>query len=838
MRKIQSLNGIWQWHSESASHDAVYTGEVPGTVISHMLQNKLIEDPYWRCNEYAVRELMANNYLYERNFTVSGEDLDFSCAELLCDGIDTIASISINGRLVAETRDMHRTYRFPVKEFLQEGENRIEVFFHSPLDFVRKEDEGNDIFYASTGCIHGNAALRKAHYMFGWDWGPQLPDMGIFRNIAIEYFSEAKIQDVHIRQEHESSGSVGLKFEVEIKQIFSYENRQKHRQTWFTETEITDPEGMLVSRTVRNIGELQYEETIPEPRIWWPNGLGEHPLYRVSIRLLDEAETCHDTYECRIGLRTVTVSTDKNEYGNEFAITVSGIKIFTMGANYIPEDNLLTKVTKERTAQLIEDCAAANFNCLRVWGGGYYPDDYFYDKCDEEGILIWQDLMFGCNVYALNDTFEEDIEEETKDNVRRLRHHACLALWCGNNEMEWGWADEWARLKGHHPRYKADYTKIFEYILPRAIKACDDTTFFWPSSPSSGGAFDNPNATNRGDQHYWEVWHSGKPFTEYGDFSFCSEYGFQSFPHSKTIASFTLPEDRNIFSKVMESHQKNPAANGKILNYIADYFLYPKDTDSLAYISQILQLKAIEYGVEHWRRKRGQCMGSLYWQLNDCWPVASWASIDYYGRWKALHYGARRFYAPFTISIGEEKELSPHVSYYVHNDTREEQQCRAEILLMDHEFKVLWEEAWEGGLPALSVLKCMETDFSPWTDDEALCSSVYSVFRLYMGEELLAERTVLFVKPKHFDYNAPAYDVSVRESEHSFDITVKASCFCQYVELYLKDFDVIFSDNFFDITTSEGVTVHVSKKDFKDHMSPDLVKENLVVRSVADSYRS
>ena len=446
--------------------------------------------------------------------------------------------------------------------------------------------------------------------------------------------------------------------------------------------------------------------------------------------------------------------------------------------------------------------------------------------------------MFGCNVYRLNDSFEEDIVEETKDNVRRLRNHACLALWCGNNEMEWGWADEWARLKGHHPRYKADYTKIFEYILPRAIRACDDTTFYWPSSPSSGGAFDDPNGIHRGDQHYWEVWHSGKPFTEYGDFSFCSEYGFQSFPHSKTIASFTLPEDRNIFSRVMESHQKNPAANGKILNYTADYFLYPKDTDSLAYISQILQLKAIEYGVEHWRRKRGQCMGSLYWQLNDCWPVASWASIDYYGRWKALHYGARRFYAPFTISIGEEKELSPHVSYYVHNDTREEEGGRTEVLLKDHQFRVLWEESWEGSIPALSVVKSMEADFSPWTDDEMLRSSVFSVFRLYRKEELVTERTVLFVKPKHLDYKAPVYDVSVSESEHSFDITVKASCFCQYVELYFKDFDVIFSDNFFDITSPEGITVHVNKESFQCHMTPDQVKENLVVRSVADSYDS
>ncbi len=836
MGNIQSLNGVWEWCQEGAGLDAGYTGEVPGTLISDMLRNRLIQDPYWRCNEYEVRELMGRNYLYGRNFSVSAEDLGYSGAELVCAGLDTIASIRINGCLVAETRDMHRTYRFPIMEYLQEGNNRIEILFHSSLDFVRKEDQENDIFYASTGCIRGNAALRKAHYMFGWDWGPQLPDMGIYRDIAIEYRNTAKLEDVHIRQEHEDQEHVRLKFEVKVMQPFSCGKNPDNGQTLFTEVKITDPEGKLVCKTVRSMVQWQFEEMIKEPVLWWPNGLGDHPLYKVELRLLDQSGASIDTYECRIGLRTVTVSTDENEYGNEFAITVNGIKIFAMGANYIPEDNILTRVTKERTERLIKDCAAANFNCLRVWGGGYYPDDYFYDKCDEQGILVWQDLMFGCNVYALNDNFEEDIVEETKDNVRRLRHHACLALWCGNNEMEWGWADEWARIKGHHPRYKADYTKIFEYILPRAIRVCDDTTFYWPSSPSSGGAFDNPNSINRGDQHYWEVWHSGKPFTEYGDFSFCSEYGFQSFPHSKTIASFTLPEDRNIFSKVMESHQKNPAANGKILNYIADYFLYPKDTDSLAYISQILQLKAIEYGVEHWRRKRGQCMGSLYWQLNDCWPVASWASIDYYGRWKALHYGARRFYSPVAISISEEKELSSHVSYYVHNDTREEEWCRTKIQLKDRQLRILWEESWEGGLPPLSVVKCMEADFSSWTDDEAVRSSVFSTFQLYRGEELAAERTVLFVKPKHFDYRAAAYDVSVTESEHCFHITVKAQCFCQYVELYFKNYDVIFSDNYFDITSPKGIMVHVNKKDFECNMTADLIKENLVVRSVADSY--
>ncbi len=833
MGRIQSLNGVWQWRREGDGSGSAYEGKVPGTVISHMLEHKLIEDPYWRCNEYGVRELMANNYTYKRSFQVSEEDLQSDLVELVCDGIDTIASIYINGRLAAETDDMHRTYRFPVKEYLNPGENGIEVFFYSPLEFVRKEDGENDIFYASTGCIRGNAALRKAHYMFGWDWGPQLPDMGIFRDIALEYSSGAKLEDVRIRQNHEEAGRVKLNFEVKVKTL---SGEAKPGQKWLTKVEIRNPEGILISEKVQDSKEVQLEEIIKNPRLWWPNGLGEQPLYKVGVFLLDEAGTAYDSYECRIGLRTVTVSTDKNEFGNEFAITVNGVKIFAMGANYIPEDSILTRVTRERTERLIEDCAAANFNCLRIWGGGYYPDDYFYDKCDEKGILIWQDLMFGCNVYALNDHFEENIVEETKDNVRRLRNHPCLALWCGNNEMEWGWGDEWARIKGHHPRYKADYIKIFEYILPKVIKAWDDVTFFWPSSPSSGGAFDSPNAINRGDQHYWEVWHSGKPFTEYGDFSFCSEYGFQSFPHIKTIEAFTLEEDRNIFSRVMESHQKNPAANGKILNYIADYFLYPKDTDFLAYISQILQLKAIEYGVEHWRRKRGQCMGSLYWQLNDCWPVASWASIDYYGRWKALHYGAKRFYSPFTISIGEEEEMSPHVSYYVHNDTREQQEWRTEILLQDHDFQVLWKDTAEGTISPLSVLKAAEADFSQWTDREEIRSSVFSAFRLYRGGELVEERTVLFVKPKHFDYKAPSYDVEVSETEESFRITVKSSCFCQYVELYLKDYDVVFSDNFFDITSRSGVTVSIEKNEFKNPISADLLRENLVIRSVADSY--
>lgn len=830
MYHTQSLNGIWKWKDSAGGRE--YEGQVPGTLISDMLECQILEDPYWRCNEYAVLKWMECDYIYQRDFTVSLEILQSDNVELVCEGLDTIASVYVNNHLVAETNDMHRVYRFSMNGYLQAGENQIQILFHSPVAFVREEDAGNDIFYASTGCMHGNAALRKAHYMFGWDWGPKLPDMGIFRDIRMEYSDFARFEDIHIRQFHEADNTVRLNVETKIKYF-----KEKPKKL-FMELELDDPFQQPVIRSVYSEQEEGHDEKISNPQLWWPNGLGTQPLYELRVNLVDEAGVRYDSYRCRVGLRTVTVSTDKNEYGNEFAITVNGVKIFTMGANYIPEDNILTRVSVDRTARLIKDCAAANFNCLRVWGGGYYPNDDFYNACDEAGILVWQDLMFGCNVYALNDEFEENIIQETKDNVRRIRHHACLALWCGNNEMEWGWADEWARLKGHHPRYKADYTKIFEYILPRVIKDSDDSTFYWPSSPSSGGSFDNPNDTKRGDQHYWEVWHSGKPFTEYGDFSFCSEYGFQSFPHSKTIESFTLPEDRNIFSKVMESHQKNGTANGKILNYIADYFLYPKNMDSLAYISQILQLKAIGYGVEHWRRNRGRCMGSLYWQLNDCWPVASWASIDYYGRWKALHYGARRFYAPLTISICEKEELSSFISYFLHNDTMERRDAKMEVLLLDRDFQVLWEKTLECEIKPLSVQNCLEMDFSDWTEKEELRSVVYSVFRLYEEDKLLTERTVLFVKPKHFEYKEPVYNIEIEEQENDFDITVKASSFCQYVELYFKDFDAVFSDNFFDITSENGVTVQVNKCDIPENIAivPEFLKQNLVVRSVADSY--
>ena len=823
-----TLNGTWNWCDMESKE--WHKGSVPGTVLTDMMDSGLIEDPYWRTNEYETWELSRSDYRYEREFEVPESFFreDEQC--LVFEGLDTIADIYLNDELLLVVNDMHRTWRIDVKGKLK-AVNRLAVTFHSPTAFIEKADREGDIFYASTGCMKGNGALRKAHYMFGWDWGPQLPDAGIFRNVYLSGFSTARLDDVRIRQEH---GAGGVKLSVECSVVKLREGDVAGSCTLICK--ITAPDGTLltVKKEVCISGTI--EALIEAPQLWWPNGYGEQPLYTVRVELRT-SDSAFDVWERTIGLRTVTVCTDADEWGNQFAFVVNGQKIFAMGANYIPEDNLLGHLSEERSERLIRDCARANFNCIRIWGGGYYPEDYVYDACDRYGILVWQDLMFACNVYDLNDEFEANILAETADNVKRIRHHACLGLWCGNNEMEWGWRD-WGRLEGHRPKYKADYTKIFEMLLPRLVKQVDDQTYYWLSSPSSGGSFDDPNDFNRGDNHYWEVWHSNKPFTEYRDFyfRFCSEFGFQSFPGKKTLDSFSLPEDQNIFSEVMESHQKNGLANTKIFSYISGYYKYPKDMESIAYISQILQLKAIQYGVEHWRRNWGRCMGSIYWQLNDCWPVASWASIDYYGRWKALHYGAKRFYARFMATACEKEELSTEIDYYIHNESFEERKAVLRVRLIDRDFHTLYETETEITAAAFEVKNVLPMDFSPFLAEAGMKKRAVAEYSLIEDGCVVSRGTTLFVKPKYFDFKTPEYRISVTEKEDVFCIHADADTYVSYAELSLDEYDVVLEDNFFDITSEEGVDITVDKKEFPNQVTAEEVAAALHIRSVADSF--
>lgn len=801
--------------------------KVPGSVFYDLLQNGRMEDPFYRENEAAALEIASFDYEYEREFILTKDMLAMERLLLCCDGLDTFCAIYLNGSLLASTENMHRRYEFDIKNLVGEGDNRITLVFTSPLPYMKRKMKENPL-WGTKDAVEGFQFVRKAHCMFGWDWGPQMPDSGIWRNIYIKGFHKARIEDVYITQQH-SEKFVLLDVKVTHTPL---DGSCVHcfPKDLTIEVNIKTPEGSRLTHSSKvKSCENHIQVEIPDPKLWWPNGYGEQPLYDVEILLQDKDEVLdYKTY--RIGLRTMTVRREKDSWGEAFEIHVNGVSIFAMGADYIPEDSILARCSPERTERLIQDCVEANFNCIRVWGGGIYPEDYFFDLCDRYGLVVWQDLMFACAVYELSDSFGENIRLEAEDNMKRLRHHASLGLWCGNNEMEEGWVS-WGFPKTEKGR--ADYIKQFEGLLPRVAKETDPATFYWPSSPSSCGCFDHPNDENQGDVHYWEVWHGQKPFTDYRKyhFRFLSEFGFQSFPSVKTIEAFTLPEDRNIFSAVMENHQKNGAANGKILYYLSDYLKYPKDFASLVYASQILQAEAIKYGVEHFRRSRGRCMGTVYWQLNDCWPVASWSSIDYYGRWKALHYFAKRFFAPVLLSACEEgKSCELHIT----NETRTDCSGVIEWKLRNNRSEILLQGSKTASIPALSSLKAESLDFSPYLNSKEEMRSIYLEYGFIMEGKPVSEGTVMFMKPKHFTFVDPEITVKVEETDRSFLIALRAKAYAKYVTLDLRNNDGRFDDNGFDLSAGREKVVAVSKTSLRKKTSLNEFTRDLAVISLFD----
>ncbi len=789
------------WVMKKVGTDVVYPATVPGTVYTDLLEYGLMEDPYYRDNELKALKIIEDDYEYSTEFDVE-EDFFQRDEVLLCfEKIDTVADIYLNDALLGSVCNMHRSWEYSVADKLKKEGNTLRIILHSPTRYI-KEYYAKDPVEGSREAMVGFPGLRKAHCMFGWDWGPRIPDAGILGEVKLVGVQKARFSSVYVRQEH-LEDMVNLRVEAKIKEAKSereYELCEAKGDVCLLLT-VTDPQGKVLADKVRNPEEI----SLVQPRLWWPRGYGAQPLYTVRAELWCEG-ACVDVWEKRVGLRTMEVSREKDSYGEEFAHMVNGVKIFAMGADYIPQDNILSRVNARRTRALLEQCVAANFNCIRVWGGGYYPEDFFYDICDELGLVVWQDFMFACAVYHLTEEFEENIRVEIAENVRRLRHHASLGLWCGNNEMEM-FVDE--GMWGAKFQLKSDYVKMYEYIIPKILKKEDPQTFYWPASPSSGGGFDSPNDENRGDVHYWDVWHGNKPFTEYRKFHFryLSEFGFQSFPSVKTIETFTEPEDRNIFSYVMEKHQRNASANGKIMNYMEQTFLYPESLDKLVYYSQLLQAESVRYGVEHFRRNRGRCMGTVYWQLNDCWPVASWSSIDYYGRWKALHYYAKRFFAPLLLSCEEEGllsqsmdvneepfEVKKSIRLNVVNESMTDRMVTVKWQLRNASAEILQESEEQLRVKALSAI---------WLDkvemEHARLYSDYVSYQLWEQGECVSEGTVLFCQPKHFRFADPHLKVRAEGDE----IIVSADAYARSVEVRNAADDLILSDNFFDMNGGE-----------------------------------
>ncbi|MBR4116872.1 MAG: glycoside hydrolase family 2 protein [Clostridia bacterium] len=771
------LNG--NWNMSGGQYNC--QGTVPGSVYSFLLDNKLMDDPYYRTNELEACEILEDDFDFSRKFDFSKPDFPVL---LHCDGLDTLCDIYINGKHIAYTDNMHRTYEFDVTDALVDGENEIKLHFASPNKYTR-EMHAKDPVPGTTDTFQGFPHLRKCSCMMGWDWGPRLPDAGIWKDIYLLTVDSDRISEVHITQHHEDG------------KVYVTPNVTTEKNVADVVVKVTAPCGCEFTIPAN------VETEIENPKLWWPNGFGEQNLYTITVELVENGKVV-DSNTKRIGLRTMRLVQERDQWGESFCHEVNGIRFFAMGADYIPEDNIFSRYSRERTFNLIKQCHDCNFNAIRVWGGGIYPHEDFFDACDEYGLVVFCDLMFACMCIPGYQEFFDNVELEICENLKRIRHRASLAVISGNNEIEEA-VEYWWRDSSQNTR-KRVYLKLFERLIPKIIDEVCPYVPYISSSPSSGGGFVDIRGESAGDCHYWEVWHGNKPFTEYRNhhFRYLSEFGFESFPCEKTVNSFTLPDERNIFSRTFEMHQRCKGANKKILNYLGDTFLYPTEFGTLLYASQLLQAEAIRYGVEHMRRHRGRCMGALYWQLNDIWPVASWASIDYYGRYKALQYVAKRFFAPVMISCAEigETTTRPYVvmlkdydyttqaRIVVTNETTSDVNGTINWELRSADSKIITIGTADVTVPALDTYWLDNIDFNK-TDVQ----NNYLSFSFVVDGNVVSESTVLFTVPKHFNFVNP----NLRYEINGDEITVFADAYAKSVEIDSPDSDFILSDNYFDM---------------------------------------
>ncbi len=779
------LNG--KWTLLQSGQDKKMDAIVPGNIHLDLMKAGVIEDPFVADNEYRVAWVHETDWVYSRDFFAEPELLGCSKLCLECDGLDTFAVVKLNGEILGDTENMYIQYRFDVTGKLKSGSNNITIEFESAPNKVKPWLAEDPLVSPGMG-VPGSIYTRKAPCQWGWDWGPALPTCGIWKSIRIAGYNGARIDDLRIIQHH-SENSVSLEIIAELERLDS--------ECIEAIAKITAPDGTVSEVALTIDGNTAKGEfTVANPELWWPANYGKQPLYQVKCKVLRDGVKLH-AFKRKVGLRTMELDRTNDEWGQSLTVVVNGVKIFAKGGDWIPADSFPARITDEHYRHLISSAALANMNMLRVWGGGIYEDERFYDLCDEYGILIWQDFMFACGHYATTQWYLDNIAKDVEYNVKRLRNRACLALWCGNNEMEWGvtmwWQDEKKETR------QKEYAIIFHELIPSILAKVDTITPYWPSSPSSGmeTPFVNPESQDYGDGHYWDVWHGKKPFTEYRTqfHRFMSEFGFESFPSIKTVRSFAEEKDLNPVSYIMECHQKNSAGNGLILHYMAQTFRFPKDFETMCYTSQLLQAEAMRYGVEHWRRNRGRCMGTLYWQFNDCWPVASWASVDYFGRWKALQYFAKRFYEPLLLSVCEEATTA---TVHVTNDGLQP----LEAILKWSLEKLNGEVVKSGNMPFAAGSQrdnlVAELDFTEELAGDGKRQCVL-VCELVVGATTRATTVTGFVPTKHLELTNPELQVKTGKDDTGEYIEISAKSTARFVFVEVPEADVIFSDNYFDL---------------------------------------
>jgi beta-mannosidase len=778
---MQTIDLSGTWRLLRASTGEMIPAMVPGETHSALFSAGKIPHPYRGRNELDVQWVGQEDWIYERDVTVDASFLSEEIVCLSCDCLDTIASITLNGTPIGSADNMFVRWRFDAKRALRVGKNTLRIRFTSAEKTAQAA--ARKLAYPvphtknPVQSPHRNL-VRKIQCHGGWDWGPCLMVAGIGGRIELQAFSDARIDYVATAQKH-GKGKCMVRVSVDCEAA-----RDGAAELVVA---LGDETARRTVTLVRGINSVLLDVTVGAPRLWWPNGYGEAFLYDLTVTLGGHS------VRKRLGLRRLSVVNRKDRAGVSMTFRVNGVDVFCKGANWIPSDAMPGLETRESLAHLLGSAAWANMNMLRVWGGGRYESDDFYDLCDEKGIMVWQDMMFSCSLYPATPGFLASVEKEIRHQVRRLRDHPCIALWCGNNEnigaLTW-----FPESRANRDRYLVDYDRLNEGVVGRTVDECDPTRIFWPSSPSAGrGDYsDNWHDDSRGDMHFWSVWHEGKPFSAYHDVMprFCTEFGYQSFPSLATILTYAEAEDLNVTSPVMEHHQRSPRGNSNITEMFTRYFRMPESFESFVYLSQVQQAMAIASAVEYWRGLRPLCMGTLYWQLNDTWPVCSWSSIEYGGTWKLLHYAARRFFAPVLLAAYL-KDGRLHVR--LTNDLREDVRCSAAVSLIDFSGTVLATEDFDLRVPAGSsrlVKEYPRGAFAPSPEAGFVHLTLERAGETSFGSLFLTE-------PKRCPIQRASVHTEVIEKKNGFSLRVSTDAPAFYVALGIRDIPGNFDDNCF-----------------------------------------
>ena len=840
----RNLDAGWQFriagNSDRSELKEWHPAQVPGVVHTDLLHNKLIPDPFDRDNEFHLQWVGLADWEYQTTFQVDTSALTHEHIDLVFEGLDTYADVYLNEQTILHCDNMFRRWRIPAKTLLKAGPNTLRIEFHSAVEKMLPYVKSLPYVLPSIsthnfGNEEGIATApytRKAPYNYGWDWGPRFLTEGIWKSVRLESWDTLRIENFHIHQQNINTDIANVTAELEIETGRATTATLGLAHGELSASQMTD--GSQTLQLNAGINHISVPVRIISPKLWFPVGYGPQNRYRfsASIKVGREAVARAET---RTGLRSVELRRVADQWGKSFEFVVNGISVFAKGADVIPFDSFPNRVTPEIHRKILQSARNAHMNMVREWGGGYYESDDFYDICDELGIMVWQEFMFGGDMVPGDVAFQENVRQEAIDQIKRLRDHPSIVIWCGNNEVETGW-HHWGDRQEFKESISAeqrervwqDYVILFADILKSTVAQYADPTPYTPSSPSAN--FEEvPDNQHNGDMHYWQVWHAQAPASDYTEQfpRFMSEFGFQSFPEMRTIRSFAKPEDFDIRSTVMQAHQKNKGGNERILTYMLREYRQPKDFESYVYLSQVQQAEIIKIGAEHLRRQRPRTMGSLYWQLNDCWPVASWASIDYFGRWKALHYYARRFYDDLLISpfLHDDK-----VDVYVVSDKLQPLSGMIRMRLLDFSGNVLLEQSKEVQIPAQSSAIYFTVDKTTWTAKGDPRRS-FLVFDLAVDKKNVSRNLVFFDVTHNLELPTPDIETAVSESGGEYTVTLKSPKLARNVYLSFGNLDVEVSDNYFDILPGEPATVRI-----KTSATLEVLKSELKSTSLTDAF--